>query len=146
MEKFYNYDIEVKYMNIYNDLIKKCNTEDNLEYNSEDVINICDDLFRHEILLSFGIDDIDDDKIPKILEQAYDTTNKYIDWNDIAKHINDARIKLVVNDDSKNLFYLLFSFDYFYLIHKILKECLVNEKINETTLEELKYKLSCESN
>ena len=138
----YNLDIYVKYMNIYNDLMHKYKTDDSIEYDEKDIMQICNQLYQHELLLAFNVDDISDSSVIKTIDKLYNVIQKEININELMNRITDEKMRFIINNNDKDFFLLLFSFDYFYLMHVIIKQFMLHKKTDITLLDELKNKFT----
>lgn len=70
----YNTQFKVKYNEIEEELIYKLkvNNSQEYEYSDQDVLDICNKLYRDELLSVFGAEDLLDDKIDKGMSYVYD--------------------------------------------------------------------------
>lgn len=153
----YNTDFKVKYFDIREELLCKLtsNSETYSIYTEEDILDICNKLYRDELTCVFYAEDITDDKI--------DSGIKFISEKMMANHefnivLNELRIKyhnwmssFPVDSDNKDhqnidfiIFLTLFSNKIFYIMHKCICQQLLVEKIDHDLLTELK-KLTLES-
>lgn len=155
---FYNIDFEVKYNDIYNELLYKIdNTEE--KYNIEDVTTICTNLYQHELISVFNASSLLDDNIDNGIQLVYDTwLSKY---NPFVTILNNAKRHLFTNNNDTNIFLsseqqmnldqnssyflllMLFSENIFYLTHKCICQLVKNSNIElpllinlDTLLEE----------
>ena len=108
----------------------------NLTYHQKDN----DTLFRKEMLDVFKLKKFSND-INKQVETLY---HKYKNNKQVKNIINSMKkdpkfkkFQLFGNPDDITYFIILFSFDYFYLIHKCLQDLNNNNKINENNYENL---------
>lgn len=136
----YKLNENVQYMTIYTELVNKCNTED-MEYDEHDVGQICNEVYQHELLLVFNVNDVSDPSVLETIDKLYDIVKQYINLNELIELITDNKIKIIVNETDKSLFLLLFSFDYFYLINNIIKQSILDKKVDPELFEALKNKI-----
>jgi len=136
---FYNIDFEVKYNDIYNELIYILDNPDlaaEEKYNIEDVTTICTNLYQHELISVFNASSLLDDNIDNGIQMVYDNwLSKYDPFNKI---LNNAKQHLFTNNNDTNVFLsseqqmnldqnssyflllILFSENIFYLTHKCI--------------------------
>ena len=85
----YNTVFKVKYYDIEKELIDKLNVknpDEEYEYSNQDVLDICNKLYRDELLSVFGAEDLSDDKLDKGMSYVYE-----------IMMIND-RFKSIINE------------------------------------------------
>ena len=153
----YNTGFKVKYNDIEQELINKLknkteeykeNTDKEHEYSSQDVLDICNKLYRDELLSVFGAKDLMDDKIDKGINYVYDIiiTNEAFKQiiNEIEKLYNDEFYK---NEESnfekqdcvKQLVLIsLFSQYLFHITHKCICQQIELGAIDDTLLVEFR--------
>jgi len=154
----YNTGFKVKYNDIEQELINKLknktseeykeNTDNEHEYSSQDVLDICNKLYRDELLSVFGAKDLMDDKIDKGINYVYDIiiTNESFKQiiNEIEKLYNDEFYK---NEESnfekqdcvKQLVLIsLFSQYLFHITHKCICQQIELGRIDDTLLVDFK--------
>ena len=97
------------------------------EVSADDLTVMCNMLYQTELLTVFGIikrDDVkgEEEKEPDFME----LTNRMESVYDIVK--TDARIIAMIKQyffqDELSTFFSLFSYDTFYIVHKIICDCL----------------------
>jgi hypothetical protein len=137
----YDIDFIVKYKSIELDLKKKfsINTEEELGYTVDDVEKICDELYKHELLSVFRVDNMENnsEKVNEIIENIWIKINTYPDFLQIFnyyKNINTSN--MLINSDDM-LFISLFSYNTFYSLHKCICDYYKNNMIDKTHLDEL---------
>jgi hypothetical protein len=142
----YNTQFKVKYYDIKEELTMKlkCETEE-YEYSVDDVEDICNKLYRDELLSVFWAENFMDDKLDNGLNYVYETMMK----NDKFKAIIDelTRIYEVVDGalaEEGRLDQLitisLFSQPMFHITHKCICQQLDKNEIDDYLLVELKTK------
>lgn len=159
---FYNIDFEVKYNDIYNELLHKLDKTDlgsEEKYNIEDVTTICTNLYQHELISVFNASSLLDDNIDNGIQLVYD--NWLSKYNPFVTILNNAKRHLFSNNNDNNVFLsseqqmnldqnssyflllMLFSENIFYLTHKCICQLVKNSNIElpllinlDTLLEE----------
>ena len=98
-----------------------------------------DNIYRKQLLYVFQIDTINSGKLHKEMDEIYNKIKEYIDpLLDILKE------KMPYPFDIKKEDYLavLFSWEYFYLTHELIREIYNNDDKNAPSIKEKKNKLS----
>jgi len=173
----YNTDFKVKYYDIAKELIVKLKNKPELnnnneesdnnsleaevevqseadyEYTSEDIITICDKLYRDELLSVFYAESIVDDKLGKnmhyVLEQMnsnpefktiFDETKHllYLHELDQTKHLTEEQKNIVKNNYDYVVILIVFSQPLFYITHKCICQQLTTGTVETNLLNELK--------
>jgi len=151
----YNTYFKVKYHDIEQELILKLTnkTEDEPEvneYSSQDILDICDKLYRDELCSVFYAENIIDNKIDQGMKYVFEKMIINSDFKsiiDLMKELlcfNDSPIlteeqKTNLNDNSDFIIILtLFSQPIFYITHKCICQQLAVELIDNDLLDELK--------
>ena len=134
----YNTQFIVKYKQIEQELILKCETQPSLslEYSKDDVFSICKELYQHELLSVFTASGIEDINISDCISSIWlllKTNQEFI------KIFEDYRQKYfpVYADDI--VFTSLFNYDFFFIIHKCVCEEIETGAIEKDTLEQFKH-------
>lgn len=113
----YDLEIIVKYKSIEDELLEKIKNNDNeindLGYTVEDVLQITDDLYKHELLLVFQVDSISNKKIQDTLSQIFLEIQKYPNF---IKVIEKYKEKMNIMD-LEQTFVLMFNYSLFAYIH-----------------------------
>ena len=144
----YNTQFNVKYYDIKEELTMKlkCETEE-YEYSVDDVMDICNKLYRDELLSVFWAENFMDDKLDNGLKYVYETMMK----NDKFKDIIDELTRIYVTVDGalaeegkldQIITISLFSQPLFHITHKCICQQLDKNEIDDDLLVELKTK-SC---
>lgn len=112
-------------------------------------------MYRIQILQAFDLNEWNDDKINKIIEELYFSISSDGVFNDIFKkakantHIseileiyraNNTEIetdKIAIIDENDIIFKLLFKYEYFDLTHRCIIDFIINKSINEKYLNKL---------
>ncbi len=136
----YNTQFTVKYNDIEKELIHKLknktpkeyeeNSDEEYEYSSEDVLDICNKLYRDELLSVFGADDFVDDKIDLGMKYVFEKMSINTEFHKIIEEMTQICINTFLKDeeideqkllDIKQLITItLFSQDIFYITHKCI--------------------------
>jgi hypothetical protein len=98
----YDTKFVVKYHDIQEELdliLKKDNEVDHYQYSSQDILDICNKLYRDELCSVFYAEDIMDDKIDKGMKSVFDIMLVNPDF----KSIIDKKKELLLLKESKNL-------------------------------------------
>jgi len=123
----YNTNFVVKYHDIQEELLEKNKTT--LEYEDQDILDICDKLYRDELCSVFYAEDILDDKIDQGYKFVYDKMILNERFKSVISEINKILSDKNISDifskegnDNCDFFILLtlFSKDLFYLTHKCI--------------------------
>jgi hypothetical protein len=150
----YNTDFKVKYHDIKEELLKnktsqqlESNSDPECEYSNQDVLDICNKLYRDELVSVFYADDIIDNKIDNgikcILEKMI-LNNDFKLLVDELKHyfFNDSyeeTIKTYFTQNSNFMIILtLFNPECFYILHKCICQQLTLGTIDTNLLDEIK--------
>ena len=152
----YNTDFKVKYHDIKEELLKnktqnELNSDPEYEYSNQDILDICDKLYRDELCSVFYADNIIDDKIEIGMKYVLE---KIILNNDLKLIINEMKNVIFMMNETDNLsdhekqyftqnfdFMLiltLFKEDTFYIFHKCICQQLTLGTIDTNLLDELK--------
>jgi hypothetical protein len=138
---FYNSEFNVKYFDICKELKDKKKKDTNHDYSCEDIDTIINKLYQDELCSVFYAEDILDDKIDigirKILKLL--KKNKEINYA-----LEELELELFPKDNELKqeyeylLFMTLFSYNIFYLMHKIICLELNRNPIPQETIDKLK--------
>ena len=134
----YNPNFNVKYKEIEDELLTKILNHNNndlpLEYSKEDIIVICDKLYRDELYSVFCLEEgVDICIIAKKIEDILLMMMENIEFKDAIRNIISN--SCIIFDDYENeLMLFLFSKDMFYITHKCICEQIVNDKITPELL------------
>ena len=133
----YNTKVDVKYKNIENELLNKINNKME-DYSSEDVLNICDELYRTELLKVFGAENIESTKLDDGYKYVFSIMEQNESFkqcmNEIASFLNNKLFEYT-EKSYDFIFTLLFSNQLFHITHKcvcqqietgVIDECLLN--------------------
>ena len=152
----YNTDFKVKYHDIKEELLKnktqnELNSDPEYEYSNQDILDICDKLYRDELCSVFYADNIIDDKIEIGMKYVLE---KIILNNDLKLIINEMKNVIFMMNETDNLsdhekqyithnfdimlILTLFKEDTFYIFHKCICQQLTLGTIDSNLLDELK--------
>lgn len=150
----YNTQFKVKYNDIEKELIYKLknktpekyeeNPDEEYNFSSQDVLDICNKLYRDELSSVFGADDIVDDKIDLGMKQVFEKMCINIEFNKIIEELTQICINSFLQNEQKLLdlkqmiIIILFSQDIFYITHKCACQQIEVGTIDNDLLIELK--------
>lgn len=154
----YNTKFQVKYNDIEDELTHKLkdktpqeydeNSDEEYEYSSQDVIDICDKLYRDELLSVFGADDITDHKIEQGFKYVFDIIITNIKFKDIIDELTQISLEQFLKNETINedkseglrqlILCTLFSKHVFYITHKCVCQQIETGIIDDTLLVELR--------
>ncbi len=109
---FYNTDFQVKYNDIKEELLYKItagsakeetyevtNPDEEYEYSVQDIVDVCDKLYRDELLSVFYADSIDEDKIDKGIQAVSDLMMRTPQVKQLADDLVAVIHKQMINED-----------------------------------------------
>lgn len=158
----YNTQFKVKYNDIEEELIHKLkvhkftktpqeyeeNSDEEHEYSNQDVIDICNKLYRDELLSVFGVEELADDKIDEGMKYVYDimmTNDKFKETiNEMAnlsseQFLKDEEITSEKQESLRQLILIsLFSQHLFHITHKCVCQQIEVGIIDDELLVELR--------
>lgn len=154
----YNTQFKVKYNDIEDELLHKLkvktpqeyeeNSDEEHEYSTDDVIDICNKLYRDELLSVFGAEDLTDDKIDKGMIYIYDIMMKNDKFketiNEMAnlssnQFLKDEEITSEKLESLRQLILIsLFSQHLFHITHKCICQQIEVGIIDDELLVELR--------
>lgn len=143
MEIIYLTDFEVKYKTIENELkekIKSRTVETDEDYTIEDVEDICDEIYKREIMSVFRLNTMDYGKIYEATNQLLELINKNADVSMIFQMILEKmRAKKFMNIELKEelIFSTMFCYELFHYMHDFLNLFLKEQKLDETVIENM---------
>lgn len=168
----YNIQFKVKYNDIETELINKLNdktgyhgeqtddpnsakesdiNENENEYDSQDVLDICSKLYRDELLSVFGVEELMDDKIDKGMKYVYEIMMKNDKFQKLICELEEIYFKEIIKNEETSssekqdsirqlILIILFSQDVFYITHKCICQQIELSSIDEELLVELRKK------
>lgn len=131
----YDLELEIKYKGIEEELLDKLNnsnrnnSKEDLGYSKDDVLNICEELYKHELLLAFGVKDISN---PDIKENINTIWTKILLFPSFLNVINNYQNKMTLMDQEQT-FVLMFNYDIFHILHRCIVS-MYNNNIEEMDL------------
>jgi len=154
----YNTQFKVKYKDIEDELLHKLkvktpqdyeeNSDEEHEYSSQDVIDICNKLYRDELFSVFGVDNLIDDKIDKGINYVYNimmTNEKFKEIiNEMSnlssnEFLEDKEITPEKQESLRQLILIsLFSQQLFHIMHKCICQQIEIGIIDNELLVELR--------
>ena len=114
----YDYDYNLTYYNYHDDEMK-------------------DDIYRAELLKVFKMDDFNDTLLSDKVTEVYNTISHIDSIKNLA---NNLAQEYGISDDSFGMI-IVFGFQTFHNIHKVLKEYYKDGTVNETEIENIKKHL-----
>jgi hypothetical protein len=146
----YNTDFKVKYHDIEQELLEK--NKSTSEYNNQDILDICEKLYRDELISVFNAENLYDDKIDFGMKDVYNKLILNIEFNNFFEEMknilfthesintpeltDDQRINFTNNSDFIILL-SLFSQPNFYITHTCICQQLKSGIINNDLLHVL---------
>ena len=153
----YNTKFQVKYYNIEKELLSKINVveEYQYQYSPQDVLDICNKLYRDELLSVFELEYFEDDKMNEMIKNVYNTLMINIEFKKIIDEMLQFCFKDFVLDKIEDIplnlkkeneesikkqiiLTTLFSQHLFYITHKCICQQLELGTIDNDLLVELK--------
>lgn len=126
---------ETNSTDILDDEIEETETS---HYTKEDVEIICHKLYQDELCSAFNCDTFLDESINETMELVFVELNKDKQFVSVLKQIRDEYFSteninydtIDIENFNNYLFYLLFSYDAFYIIHQIICQQLTLEVVD----------------
>lgn len=155
----YNTQFKVKYNDIEQELIYKLKANNTInddndieidsvyEYSMQDILDICNKLYRDELLSVFGLDDLDDDKLNQSMTYVYDIMIKNEQFKQIVLDMEQQYFKeFIEEEDNKEkqesirqlILITLFSQQLFHTMHKCICQQIETGAIDDTLIAELR--------
>jgi hypothetical protein len=157
----YNTQFKVKYREIEEELCLKLkdkteaeyneNSDEENEYTSEDVIDICHKLYIDEFISVFNCENIVDDKIDLGMKYVFEQMCLNIEFNNIVEEMTQIVLKTFLLDDINSEQYnqrfaeikqlitlILFSQNIFHITHKCICQQFKTGTIDDGLLVQLK--------
>lgn len=142
----YNTQFKVKYNDIEQELINKLKEEqDDNDYSTQDVLDICNKLYRDELLSVFGLDDLDDDKLNQSMNYVYDMMIKNEQFKQLVVDMEEKYFKEFITNQEKQdsirqvILISLFSQHIFHIIHKCICQQIETGTIDDILIAELRF-------
>ena len=153
----YNTKFQVKYYNIEKELLSKINLDEEYQsqYSHQDVLDICNKLYRDELLSVFELEYFEDDKMNEMIKNVYNALMINLEFKKIIDEMLQfcfkdffldkmedipLNLKKEREDSIKKQIILttLFSQHLFYITHKCICQQLELGTIDNVLLLELK--------
>jgi len=133
----YNSSFIVKYKQIEEELLQNFSPTE--EYSKEDILDICEKLYQHELLSVFEVDSIDDPKISENILKIWMLLKENKEFTETLENVVFKKIHGFLSDDM--VFTSLFNYDYFFILHPCICEVLEKGSIEKNTMEQLKNRI-----
>ena len=155
----YNTKFQVKYYNIEKELLSKINLDEEYQsqYSHQDVLDICNKLYRDELLSVFELEYFEDDKMNEMIKNVYNELMINIEFKKIIDEMLQFCFKDFFLDKMENIplnleqeqeqeqsikkqiiLTTLFSQHLFYITHKCICQQLELRTIDNDLLVQLK--------
>ena len=142
----YNTKFKVKYNDIEKELLSQEDLVKQYNYSSQDIMDICNKLYRDEFLSVFGLEYFENDKINEMIANVYDKMMTNIEFKEIIDNISnfcfkDFFLKKEENEESikkQIILTSLFSQNLFFITHKCVCQQIELGTIDKDLLVELK--------
>ncbi len=148
----YNTQFKVKYYDIQQELTNKLHIQihEEHEYSCEDVADVCNKLYRDELLSVFGAEEITDDKIDLGMKYVFEKMCIYVEFNSIIEELLQLCIdaftflqKDQINTETLSNFkqlitILLFSQQIFHITHNCICQLFEFGTIDNSLLVQLR--------
>ena len=85
----YNTKFKVKYNDIEKELLSQEDLVKQYNYSSQDIMDICNKLYRDEFLSVFGLEYFENDKINNMIANVYDKMMTNIEFKEIIDNISN---------------------------------------------------------
>jgi hypothetical protein len=154
----YNTQFQVKYNIIEEELLHKLQnktpqetdekSDEEHEYSTQDVIDICNKLYRDEFLTVFEAESLEDDKINNIMDDVCTKMMTNIEFKEIIDNISKFYIKEFLSNEDideqkdkhlrQSILMILFTLPLFYITHRCICQQLELGTIDKDLLVELR--------
>lgn len=121
----YDTELTIKYKEIEEELLEKINNRQigkentkktDLGYTEEDVLQICNELYKHELLLVFQVDNISNKRVGDTVSELWEKVKENIQFLDVIKLYKNKLSQM----DLEQTFTLMFNYNLFYSLHKCI--------------------------
>ena len=129
----YNIDFCVKYKTIEEELLEKIKNGEK-DYCENDVFDICNELYRYELLSVFQVENLDNPLLEKNISEVWNIVKQNMDFMKIVETYRE-RIPLCSDLVDDKDFIGLLNYDTFFLVHKTICKCLQNDRIDKDLLD-----------
>jgi len=120
-----------QYECFYNDDQKMFSAKDDLT--EDDKLEIKEFIYREDLINAFGLAEFDERLINAEIEHLYEQMKHLTELHPIL----DILAGKMMSFDRTIGFLILFSYDYFYLMHQIICDFINNNKIDDVKITEL---------
>ena len=142
----YNTKFQVKYNDIEKELMSKIDLDKECSYSYQDVLDVCNKLYRDELLSAFGLEYFENENMNEMLANVYDKMMTNIEFKEIIDNISnfcfkDFFLKKEENEESikkQIILTSLFSQNLFFITHKCVCQQIELGTIDKDLLVELK--------
>jgi len=142
----YNTKFQVKYNDIEKELMSKLDLDKECSYSYQDVLDVCNKLYRDELLSVFGLEYFENENMNEMLANVYDKMMTNIEFKEIIDNISnfcfkDLFFKKEENEESikqQIILTTLFSQNLFFITHKCVCQQIELGSIDKDLLVELK--------
>ncbi len=142
----YNTEFEVKYFAIEQELLQKCTEEKEECYTQQDVLDICDKLYRDELLSVFNAENIGtiDSLIIELFEEHLQKTQISI----MVDHCGDIcygdLYKTHMRENMRHVIFMaMFSHSVFHVIHPCIVQQMQRGQVDNELISQCEY-LTCQ--
>lgn len=132
---FYNYEFEMKYYSIEQELLEKIKMGEK-EYSEEEVKTICEYLYRKEFLDIFQLESFEDCLMNEKMSYLWEKVKENPEFKEIFKCYQMQYFRKYNEKKNKELFYTLFSFDLLAFTHSCIRSLFIHNMV-ETEKKEL---------
>jgi len=130
----------VKYKSIEEELLEKVKNGEQ-DYSEDDIYTICNELYKHELLSVFQVENITDPKVEQSIIEIWEIVKQNKEFMQIIKVYRETIPLYNIFIDEKDLIGLLI-YDIFFLTHICICKCLQNEKIDKELLHRIIEKIN----
>jgi len=128
----YNTDIICTYQ--YYDPILSPDLPEIFKKEVEGLESVSEILYQAQLLQVFQLTEYDDEKVNDKVNEVYSKIDKNKDMKEIMKHVASR----ILSEDETTGLMILFSYNFFYLLHDCICEFLVHKTISREKIEGLK--------
>jgi hypothetical protein len=143
----YNTNFIVKYYDIETELLHKLNTimddEDDEIYNRDDVLVICEKLYRDEFLSVFNLDKYEEEQLNNSIRELFELIKKSDQLMSVLDNMYLTKINMFKTNDDRifSNYITLFSQQLFYISHRCICKYLKSGYIDDELLKELQKQI-----
>lgn len=129
----YNTNLQVKYKTIENELkenLKKNESAVSDFYDVSDIEDICEQLFRKELLDAFGVESIEDENVSKEIDWLYNKVSLDEEFINFLIFYKTTKMGLSFLPLDV-IFTSMFNYDTFFILHLCIKDIVEGNKVLE---------------